>query len=135
MTRYEILAPGTDISGFFGEPHGWPVAVAIRNDRLIGALAVGGPEDSVCVSHLKINVFPASFVCLGLIETFEGYLKSIGVKGYIFPVMRESRHWIQSVERVHGVKRIGQDAEYIWFRKVFNARSWSQSLRRRRHNG
>lgn len=133
MTRYEVLQPECDISGFLGGHHGWPTVVAIRNGELIGAISTGDYDDAVVCSILKVVIPNPVIVAAKLVDAYEKYLVSIGVKSYIFSVNEYRTSWIRTLEDF-GLKRIGRLDEdldgNIWFQRILNKRSWAQSLRR-----
>lgn len=139
MTDYRILAPEADISAFFGEPHGWPTVVAIRETKIIGAMSTHRKDDSIICGPVKVDLPGRTvFVAFRLIEKYDQYLLELGIAAYYLGLDVENRAWVTVMDKFikryrnsFYVEPLGAFEGQQWYRRLLVARrSWAQKLRR-----
>lgn len=131
--------PECDISRFFGgSPHDWPTAVALRDGRLVGALATHYREDTLVCGPFVVALANPAMVAVRLIECYESYLASIGMNHYLFSLIMGEvpasyRRAMERATRLGLVQDLGLKEGCRWYRRILvSRRAWAQKLRRAR---
>ena len=141
MTEYKILAPDSDISEFFGEPHGWPTVVAIRDDRIIGAMSTHRHDGRIICGPVLVKVPGRTvFAAFRLIEEYDRYMKQLGIACYYLGLNLNDPAWISVMDKFSRryadsfpIERIGGNDGQMWYRRLLVSRmSWGQMMRWRR---
>ncbi len=97
---------------------GFPVVVAVRNDKVIGFLSTQNRDDAVVAGPLEINLKIKAFVCIGLIEAYDNLMRNLGIKVYWFHVDKKvAPAWLQQVQATGLYTKIGEDGELLWFER------------------
>lgn len=136
LTNYRVLHPRSDISWFFGEEHGWPTVVAIRGREMIGALSTHKDDSALIAGPMKVNTNMPFIVGLKMVDAYDEYLHSLGVKEYIFNVDTENDRWASAVEAMAslaGVERCGRkqrvqkgknhkSLRHLWYKRILDSR-------------
>jgi hypothetical protein len=97
---------------------GFPVVVAVRNDKVIGFLSTQNRDDAVVAGPLEINLKIKAFVCIALIEAYDNLMRNLGIKVYWFHVDKKvAPAWLQQVQATGLYTKIGEDGELLWFER------------------
>ncbi len=141
MTEYKVLAPEADISSFFGEPHRWPTVVAIRDNRIIGAISTHDRDGVMVCGPMLVKVPGRTvFVAFRLIEEYDRYMKELGIVCYYLGLKLDDPAWICVMDKFSRryadsfpIERIGGNDGQMWYRRLLvSRRSLGQLLRWRK---
>ena len=97
---------------------GWPVVVAVREDKVVGFLGTQDRTDTVAAGPLEINLENKAFVCLRLVEGYDRVMRSMGLKHYWFSVDEtDAEKWLQQVQELGLYTKIDQTGDHAWYRR------------------
>ena len=94
----------------------WPTIMAKREDEVVGVMGTLKSDKAVIAGPVYVSI-PNSMVPFRLIETYERFLKSQGIKKFIFSVDTDNHKWLNMIERAGVYKRTGLKNHSIWFER------------------
>ena len=95
----------------------YPTLVAEREGEIIGLMGTLRSDKAVIAGPVYVSI-PNSPVSYRLIEVYEQYLKSKGIKKFIFSVDVDNHKWLNMVQRVGVYKKTGTKGNSIWFERT-----------------
>jgi len=99
-------------------PLGFPVYIAIRDDKIVGFLATQDRKDMVVAGPLQINLEKKAFVCMRLVDGYDKLMKSMGMTLYWFYVDKSTvPKWLNAVKESGICKEFGTEGDNIWFER------------------
>lgn len=128
MTSYHLAVSETEISqcaDFLGvrkESFLWPVIMAENDGIIVGVLGTQNREDCIVAGPLSVDSDNNGPVMIKLIETYDKYLKKVGIETYMFFVDYDNNDWINQVERSGTVIMIEDMGSHKWYRRDLNGR-------------
>lgn len=102
-------------------PLSFPTIVGKRNGRIVAFLATRPikKEKAIVVNELGVdpNIGQPQFLLLKLLDTYEAYLRHIGIVSFLFCVPLVFPEYIDIIGRVSGLKPYTQDSQVAWFNR------------------
>jgi len=98
---------------------------------MIGALSTHKESWALIAGPMKVNTNMPFLVGLKMVDAYDEYLHSLGVKEYIFHVDTENNRWASTVEAMAslaGVERCGRKQRvqkgknYVWYKRILDSR-------------
>ena len=94
----------------------YPTLVAERKGEIVGIMGTLRSDKAVIAGPVYVSI-PNSMVPFRLIQTYELFLKSQGIKKFIFSVDTYNHKWLNMIERAGVYNRTRLKGQNIWFER------------------
>lgn len=124
MTDYRIARAKEDYAisaEFLGKAADeimFPTVVAVRDGRIVGAVATHNRDDMVVAGPLRVDesIPNKAVLALKLSEEYERVMAALEVREFLFSVYRDNERYLRALERLP-IERVDENESMIWFRR------------------
>lgn len=122
MTNYRLASKEDMLKVYdrfdLTERIGWPVIVAERKGKIVGFLGTQDRDDAVVAGPLEIKLKVKAFVLFKLIETYDLFMKAIGIKEYLFDVDKSESGWISQINDSGFCVPMSEMDNHVWYKRI-----------------
>lgn len=98
---------------------GFPTVYATRDQRIVAVISTHPRSDAVIAGPMALapEIENGAPLMRRLGTFYEGWLRALGVKQYLFSANADNERYIRSLKRM-GYDEYERDGEYVWFRRT-----------------